>query len=337
LREAVASYVSAERGVTYNSTNVLMQPGGKPVIAKFFLALMEEGDEVLFPTPAYPIYESIVNFYGGVAKPYLYRETDTGYAIDLHEIETMITPKTKFFVYNNFHNPTGAVSTKKEMQDIADMCIKHNLWVLTDEAYFHLVYGKTHGDSIVALPGMFDRTIILLTCSKSWSMTGWRLGAAIGPVKVIAAMTKITTNDEAMVTQFVQWGAIPAFQGKCDEHITNMRNALQQRRDLLVKKVREIPGFHCHTPESTFYLIVNVTKALKETGFSSVEEMRLAALNQVGISFCTRHHFGTALPIEDQHYIRFAYSGVDLVQIEEGLTILKKFIDEAISKKKSSL
>jgi len=299
--------------------------------------LMEEGDEVLFPTPAYPIYESIVNFYGGVCKPYLYRENDNGFYLDLAEIKSMITPKTKFFVYNNYHNPTGAVSSKQEMQDIADMCIKHNLWVLSDEAYFHLVYGKNHGESIVSLPGMLSRTVILLTCSKSWAMTGWRLGAAIGPAEVISAMTLLTTNDEAMVTQFVQWGAIPAFQGKCDEHIVKMRNSLQESRDLLVKKIREIPGFKCHVPESTFYLVVNVTQTVKDLGLKTTEEFRQLVLNQTCVSFCTRNHFGNQLPIENQLYIRFAYSGIDLDQIEEGCNILKKFIEGAINKKKSSL
>jgi len=333
LREAIASYVGKERGVSYNSSNVLVQPGGKPVIAKFFVSLMEEGDEVLIPAPAYPIYESIVNFYGGVVKPYLYHETDTGYVINFDEIKSMITPKTKFFVYNNLHNPTGAVSSKKEMQDIADLCAKHNLWVLSDEAYFHLVYGVDHGESIVSYSGMLDRTVILLTCSKSWAMTGVRLGAAIGPKTVIDAMTLLTTNDEGMVCQFVQFGAIPAFLGKCDDSIVKMRHALQERRDLLVKKVREIPGFHCHTPDSTFYLIVNVSKAMKDLGLG-VEEFRQQVLKETGVSFCTRNHFGTPIPSEKELYIRFAYSGIDLAQIEEGCNILKKFVEDALAKKK---
>jgi len=229
------------------------------------------------------------------------------------------------------------VSSPQEMKEIADLCIKHNLWVLSDEAYFHLVYGKEHGESIVALPGMYNRTVILLTCSKSWAMTGWRLGAAIGIPDIIKAMMKLATNDEAMVTQFVQWGSIVAFQGKCDSYIANMRNQLQERRDLLVQRLKEIPGFKCVAPKSTFYLLVNVTQVMETLGITSIEKFRKIVLNNTGVSCCSRVHFGAALPTETQYYIRFAYSGITLGQIDEACTILKKFIEEITSKMKSSL
>jgi aspartate/methionine/tyrosine aminotransferase len=194
LREAIAVNATRERGIPISKDEVIVQPGGKPVIAKFLLTLLEEGDEVLYPTPGYPIYESLINFYGGIPKPYYYKETTEGFSPDFEHIQRLITPKTKvseahgsppilhhlllidssnlskIFIWNDFHNPTGALASPAERERIATLCIKHNLWVLSDEAYFHLVFGRNHGDSIISLPGMRERTVILFTCSKSWAM-----------------------------------------------------------------------------------------------------------------------------------------------------------------------
>jgi aspartate/methionine/tyrosine aminotransferase len=337
LREAIAFRVGKNRGVKYTKENVLVQPGGKPVIGKFLLSCMEEGDEVLLPTPGYPIYNSLVNFYGGVAKSYLYRESKTGFKLDIEEIKSLITKKTKIFIYNNHHNPTGAVSDKDEMQAIADLCIKNNLFVLSDEAYCDLVYGQNYGESIVALPGMQERTVILLTASKSWAMTGFRLGAAIGPEYLINPMVKLVTNDEAMVTQFVQWGTIPAFLGECDEYIARNREQLQKRRDVLIPKVNEIYGFSCVAPKSTFYVLVNVTKAMKAMSIDSIDAFQKTVLNATGVSFCTRLHFGEKLPQETEHYIRLAYSGIEIPQILEAISAMKAFIESSISKNHSKL
>jgi aspartate/methionine/tyrosine aminotransferase len=336
LREAIAFRVGKNRGVQYTKDNVLVQSGGKPVIAKLLLACMEEGDEVLFPTPGYPIYCSLINFFGGVLKPYLYRETKDGFGLDLKEIESLITKKTKIFVYNNHHNPTGAVSSPEEMKAIADLCIKHNLIVLSDEAYCDLVYGQDHGDSIVSLPGMKERTIILLTASKSWAMTGFRIGAAIGPTMLIEPMIKLATNDEACVTHFVQWGSIPAFLGHCDDYVTRIRDDLQKRRDFLIPKVNEIYGFSTKAPKSTFYALVNVTKAMQALNISDVSVFQRTILEATGVSFCTRLHFGERTPNEKEQYIRLAYSGIKIPEIAEACRLMKEFMEQRVGKQQQN-
>jgi len=333
LRIAVADYTGKKRGVTYTKSEVAIQPGGKPVIGKVLLSLMEDGDEVLYPTPGYPIYESLIAFFGGVLKPYFYRETKDGFSLDIKEIESLITPKTSIFIYNNWHNPTGAVSTLEEMQAVANLCVKYDLWLLSDEAYFDLVYDVPHGDSIVRLPGMKERSIILWTCSKSWSMTGWRLGAAIGPKLVIDQVIRLITNDEACVTQFVQWGSLPAFQFKCEKDILFLKKVLQERRDVLVKGINEIPGFSAVMPKGTFYLFVNVTNAMKMTGISTTENFRKDLLQHTGIAVCTRDHFGLRQPQESEFYIRFAYSGIEVPEIVEAMSKLKIYIQSKISAK----
>eukprot|EP01102_Stenamoeba_stenopodia_P009353 TRINITY_DN2755_c0_g1_i1.p1 TRINITY_DN2755_c0_g1~~TRINITY_DN2755_c0_g1_i1.p1 ORF type:complete len:748 (+),score=221.89 TRINITY_DN2755_c0_g1_i1:136-2379(+) len=328
LKEAIAANASRERGVKFTKDEVIVQPGGKPIIAKFLLTLMEEGDEVLYPSPGYPIYESLINFYGGVPKPYYYKETDGQFGPDFDQINSLITPKTKIFIWNDFHNPTGALATKAQREQIAEICIRHNLWVLSDEAYFHLVFGKPHGESIVSLPGMKERTVILFTCSKSWAMTGWRIGCAIGPKEVIALFAKLATNDEACTTNFIQWGAIAAFEERCHDFIEHLKKTLTERRDVLVRRVNQVPGFSCKTPPSAFYLYVNATKAFEYLNTSDYETFRKLIFEETGVAFCTREHFGASLPFETEKYVRFAYSGIDVPLINEAFDKLQGFMEK---------
>ena len=175
LREALANDVGARRGLNFSPANVVVQPGGKPVITKFIQAVMNPGDEVLYPNPGYPIYESQIEYFGGVAKSYRYLPSSTGFNIDIDQIKASITPKTTAIIYNDLQNPIGAESTDAEREAIAELAIKHNLWVLSDEAYFEMRYSGT-SKSIASLPGMLERTVILYTFSKKFAMTGWRLG-----------------------------------------------------------------------------------------------------------------------------------------------------------------
>ena len=183
LREALAHDVASRRGLQYSPANVVVQPGGKPVIGKFIQSVMNPGESVLYPNPGYPIYESMIEYYGGTALAYRYHQTDRGFAIDLDHLRSLITPSTRAIVYNNLQNPLGCESTPEEMQAIADIAIEHDLWVLADEAYFEMRYSG-ESTSIASLPGMYDRTVILYTFSKKFAMTGWRLGAAIGPTAI---------------------------------------------------------------------------------------------------------------------------------------------------------
>ncbi len=212
LREAMAEEIYRTRGFKIDADNVSIQTGGKPVIGKFIMTLMNPGDEVLYPNPGFPIYESMINFHEGVGKPYGFRETDKGFSLDLEAIERQISPRTKLIIYNNYHNPTSAESDMEEMEHLADICLKHNIYVLSDEAYFDILYDGTP-KSITRFQGLPERTVILYTFSKKFAMTGWRLGAAIGPREVIEAISRFNVNDESCTNNFVQWAGVAALRG----------------------------------------------------------------------------------------------------------------------------
>jgi len=323
LREALAKDIGTARGINLTAENISVQPGGKPVIGKFLATLLEEGAEALYPNPGYPIYESQIEYLGGKALPYGYVTTETGFAINREEVERQITDKTSIFVYNNYQNPIGAESTDDEMQWVADLALKHDLWVLSDEAYFEVRYsGKSK--SIAALPGMAERTVILYTFSKKFAMTGWRLGCAAGPREVIEAISKFNTNQESCSNHFVQVAGISCLngpKGPQDEILIE----LEKRRDALVDALLDIEGVKVSKPETTFYLFPDVTDIFKRKGYSSSAKFRLDALHETGVSFCSREHFGRPLPGEDKVFIRFAYSGINVDQIQEGLAKLKSF------------
>ena len=190
LREALAHDVGSRRGVVYGPDNVAIQPGGKPTIGKFIAAIMNPGDEVLYPNPGYPIYESQIEYQGGRALPYDYIKTENGFDINIQKIKDSISNKTVALIYNNYQNPISAESSKEEMEEIAKIAIENNLWVLADDAYYEIKYdGKSR--SIVEIPGMRDRTVILYTFSKKYAMTGWRVGGSIGPEKIIKMLGKV--------------------------------------------------------------------------------------------------------------------------------------------------
>ena len=199
--------------------------------------------------------------------------------------------------------------------------------MLSDEAYFEVRYsGQTQ--SIASLPGMAERTVILYTFSKKYAMTGWRLGAAIGPAPVIQAIARLNTNDESCTTHFVQYAGVAALtedQATAEANVETLR----ERRDVTVALLQEIPGLQVHKPESTFYLFPNVTGLMARLGFDAVAQFADAALKNTGVSFCTRMHFGRPFPGETEHYIRFAYSGIDTPEIREGLTRFKAWAARA--------
>ncbi|MFM9112418.1 MAG: pyridoxal phosphate-dependent aminotransferase [Actinomycetota bacterium] len=324
LREALADDVGARRGLSFAPTNVVVQPGGKPVITKFIQAVMNPGDEVLYPNPGYPIYESQIEYFGGVAKSYRYLPTSSGFAIDLDQVKSLITPKTKAIIYNDLQNPIGAESTDAEREAIAELAIKHDLWVLSDEAYFEMRYsGKSK--SIAQLPGMLERTVILYTFSKKFAMTGWRLGAAIAPNELATMIAKLNTNDESCTTHFVQYGGVEAIRGD-QSSVTTMLDTLRERRDTAVQMLNAMPGVNVHSPDATFYLFPEVTGAMKAKGIDDLAVFAEQALHATGVSFCTRRHFGRPQPGEERQYIRFAFSGINNNDIKEGLELFGKWI-----------
>ena len=325
LREILAADISASHGVQYNMENVAIQPGGKPTIGKFFLTLMNPGDEVLYPNPGYPIYESQIEFHGGKAIPYSYIEGTDNFDIDTDMLESEITPQTKLLVLNDLQNPTGAECSEEELEKIAELVLKHDLYVLCDEAYFDIRYeGKSK--SLVSLPEMAERCVILYTFSKKFAMTGWRLGATIGPKEIIDVVSKLNVNEESCSNHFIQYAAIEGLTGDQTEP-QKILDTLKERRDITVDLLNDIEGIRCFRPNATFYLYPNVTGAMKKKGLMDYDDFRQTVLHETGVSFCTRLHFGRPLEGEDNYYIRLAYSGIDTPQIEEGLKRFKSFIE----------
>lgn len=325
LRETLAADVSASHGVAYTMENIAIQPGGKPTIGKFFLALMNPGDEVLYPNPGYPIYESQIEFHGGTALPYGYNEGPENFLLDMEAIERQITPRTKLLVLNDLQNPTGAECTMAELERLAELVRDHDLYVLCDEAYFDIRYsGKSV--SFASLPGMAERCVLLYTFSKKFAVTGWRLGAAIGPKEIIDVITKLNVNDESCSNHFIQHALIEGLTGDQSEP-RKILETLKKRRDTAVDILNSIEGVRSFRPEATFYLFPNVTGAMKNKGINDYDQFRRAILEKSGVSVCTRLHFGRALEGETNYYIRLAYSGIDTTEIEEGLHKLKVFLE----------
>ena len=325
LRAAIARDVGTKRDLNYSAENVSIQSGGKPVISKFIATVMNPGDEVLYPNPGYPIYESQIEYQGGVAVPYTYLETEKGFDLDLDSVKSKITSKTRALIYNNFQNPNSAESSQEEIEQLAELAIKYDLWVLSDEAYFEIQYsGKP--ESIVSLPGMQERSIILYTCSKRFAMTGWRLGAAIGPKSAIDIINKFNTNFESCTTHFIQKGMVEAIEGDTSGP-DSIIEELRRRRDAAVAGLNAIDGISIAAPNSTFYLFPNVTDIMERKGFTDIDQLMDEALIETSVSFCTRKHFGRLLEGETNHYLRFAYSGIDIDDINEGMAKLKNYFE----------
>jgi len=325
LREILAEDISRSHGTSYKMENVAIQPGGKPVIAKFILALMNPGDEVLYPNPGYPIYESQIEFHGGRAVPYGYSEGEENFRLRLDEIERSITPKTRLLILNDLQNPTGAEASLEELEAVARLAREHDLFVLCDEAYFDVRYAGT-SRSLASLPGMEERCLVLYTFSKRFAMTGWRLGACAGPKGLIDAISKLSVNDESCTNHFIQYAAIEALTGDQSGSCAILET-LKERRDTAVDALNAIEGVSCFRPDATFYLFPNVTEAMENKGHADYDAFRRAVLEETGVSFCTRLHFGRERPGEADRYIRFAYSGIDAGRIDEGLAALKGYLE----------
>ncbi len=327
LREALAHDVGSKRGVSYGPENISVQPGGKPTIGKFIQAIMNPGDEVLYPNPGYPIYESQIEYHGGSAVPYRYDETDKGFEIDIEKLRSSVTDKTVALIYNNYNNPISAESSREEMETLAQLAIENDLWVLSDDAYYEMLY-DTDPLSIVNIPGMQERTVILYTFSKKFAMTGWRIGASIGPENVIKVINKLNVNDESCTNHFHQWAMVEAINGD-QSGSKAILDELRKRRDVSLEGLNAIEGIDIATPECTFYLFPNVTRIMERKRLTSVADLQVGALHNSGVSFCTRDHFGRPQEGETDFYIRFAYSGITVEDIKEGMVKLKDYFESS--------
>jgi aspartate aminotransferase len=324
LREALADEVTRLHGIGYVAENVAVQSGGSHVILKFVQVATDPGDEVLYPVPGFLIYESTIQFYGAVAKPYRLVDTGAGFKIDLDHLAAQITPRTRALILNNCQNPTAAESDRRELERLAELVQKHDLLVMADDAYAEIRYeGETQ--FLQSLPGVAERTVTLYTFSKKYAMTGWRLGAAIATPPIVQAFAALSTS-ESGTANFTQWAGLEALRGD-QAGVGRLLATLKDRRDVTLEILAGIGGLRLHRPLSTIYIYPEVSRLMERVGVADVRNFSAAALRHTGVSFCTRRNFGRLMPGEQGSYIRLAFSGIDTVEIREGLGRLKVWIE----------
>lgn len=323
LRDALAQIIGETRGLSYGADNVSVQPGAKPIIGKFLMSVMNPGDEVVYPNPGYPIYESQVDYLGGRGCPYAYVEEADGFRINRESVESALSDKTRVLIVNAQHNPTGADASADEIAWLAQIACERDLWVLADEPYFDVRYGG-FSQSLASEPEMAARTVICYTFSKTYAMTGWRLGAAVGPPEVIELITKLNTNHESCTCEFIQHAGVEALLGD-QSGAAKILATLRDRRDVVVDGLNSIHGVNVHRSTATFYLFVDVSDVYQRLDYHDPQTFRTDALHETGVSFCSRTHFGRALPSEQKVYVRFAYSGINSIDADEGIAALKEY------------
>jgi aspartate aminotransferase len=255
LREAIAAESKRFRGIDVEPANVVVTPGAKPIMYYAILALIEPGDEVVYPDPGFPIYESMTRFAGGTPVPYALRE-ENDFRFDPAELRALVTPRTKLIIFNSPHNPTGGVLTRADIEAIADIARERDITVLADEIYGRGVFEGEHV-SIASLPGMLERTIVLDGFSKAWAMTGWRLGFAILPPALVEPFSKLIINSVSCTSSFEQMAAVEALNGPQDA-AKEMVEEFRVRRQLIVDGLNAIPGLRCRLPHGAFYVFPNV-------------------------------------------------------------------------------
>jgi aspartate/methionine/tyrosine aminotransferase len=311
LREGIAEYLKHTRKLDVRAEQVLLAPGCKMALALAMMALIEPGDEVLYPDPSFPIYPSFTRGLGAKAVPYALREKNR-FQPDMAEIAGKITPKTRMLIFNSPNNPTGTVFSDATLAQIAELAKKHDLWVIADEIYARILFNGEY-KSIWALPGMSDRTVIIDGFSKSFAMTGWRLGYAVAQTRVIDALDMLVLNTFTCTAEFTQVAGIEALLD-ITSAVPAMVHEYRKRRDLFVAKLNKIPGFRCQSPDGAFYAWVNI----EETG-RSAEEVQEILLEEVGVAGIA----GAAFGAEGKNFLRFSLVGATHL-LEEALERIRR-------------
>jgi aspartate aminotransferase len=323
LREAAARYMGQMRGLAIRPEDVVVGAGAKPFIAYAILATTDHGtgDEVIYPNPGFPIYESQIKAHGAVPVPLHLREA-RDFAFDPADLEAKLSPRTKLLILNSPHNPTGGILARRDLEVIAAILRAYpDVWVYADEIYSRLCY-EGEFFSIASVPGMYERTIVSDGASKTWAMTGWRLGLTANPV-LAPEFTRWVTNTDSCASQISQWAAVAAIEGPQDD-AAKMRASFLERRDLIVGLLNEVPGVTCRTPGGAFYAWPNVTEACRIIGAADSEEFRRRLLNDAGVAVLADIHFGARVPGEGQH-VRFSYAASKSA-IESGVARMTDFI-----------
>ncbi len=305
LRAAIAGHIGATRALPVTPDEVVVAPGGKPIIYYILHALVNPGDEVIYPNPGFPIYESVIRFTGGVPVPAPILE-ERDFSLDTAELAKLITPKTKLIILNSPHNPTGGMLTAADLEHVAALACQHDLWVLSDEIYSRIIYNGSFA-SIGSLPGMRDRTIILDGFSKTYAMTGWRLGYGIMHRDLAVHIARLITNCESCTNTFVQYGGLEALTGPQD-FVDSMVGEFRARRDLIVAGLNTIPGFSCKIPRGAFYVFPNVTAACQKLGLADGKALQHYLLHTAAVAALPRSAFGERNAGENHEYLRFSYA-----------------------------
>lgn len=310
LREAIAKHQTERQGYDVSADSVIVTPGGKPVMFFTIMALVEQGVEVIYPNPGFPIYESMINYMGGIAVPMQLNE-ESGYNADIDNLRSLITTRTKLIIINSPNNPCGSVIPESDLEKIAEMAGENDLVVLADEIYKDMYYGDQEHVSITKFPGMRERTVILDGFSKSYAMTGWRLGYGVFPDFLVEPVTRLMTNSVSCTSVFSQMAAIAALEGPQDS-VAAMMEEFTKRRDLVVEGLNSLPGITCPVPKGAFYAFPNI----RGTGMSS-QEFANKALYEAGVALLA----GTAFGAFGDGYIRisFANSQENLLEAIERL------------------
>ena len=314
-REAVAQFVSRMLSTEVEPADVVLVPGSKNVLLFTLLACVEPGDEVILPDPGYPAYASQVSFIGAVPRMVTLRE-ESGFRLDLDALESLVTPKTRMLIINTPQNPTGGVLTEEDVDFVCDLAREHDLLVVSDEIYSQLVYGFHHV-SPLSRPGMRERTVLMDGLSKSYAMTGWRLGYAVAPRELAARLDTLMINSSSCAAAFTQIAAIEALGSPESEHaVRRMVKVFEHRRDLVVDGLNDIPGIRCHRPQGSFYVFPNI----EGTGFDE-HDLASRLLNEAGVAVLPGTAFGPA----GKGYIRLAYTQSE-DELKLGLGRIKEFI-----------
>ncbi len=296
LREAIAEYMGPPRGLSFSPEEVVVTPGGKPIMFFVMLATLNEGDEAIYPNPGFPIYESVIEFLGARPVPVRLRE-ETGFRLDLDDFAAKLSPRTRLVILNSPHNPTGSVLTREDLEQIADLVRGRELLVLSDEIYSRMLYDGEFC-SISSLRGMREKTCILDGFSKTYAMTGWRLGYGVMPADLAAHVARLMTNSNSCTASFVQRAGIEALRGP-QESVTAMVAEFRRRRDAIVDGLNGIPGISCRRPAGAFYVFPNITG----TGHSSGSFADLL-LNEHGVAALS----GTSFGAFGEGYLRLSYA-----------------------------
>lgn len=319
LREAIASYVSRTRGIQVDAGRVCVVPGGKPVIFFSMLALLEPGDEVIYPNPSFPIYESMIEYCGATPVPVPLLEA-RGFAFDLDLFRSRLSDRTKMIILNSPANPTGGVLSREDLGTIAGWVRDRDVVVLSDEIYSRICY-ETEPASIASEPGMLDKTIILDGFSKTYAMTGWRIGYGVLPPFLVDAVNRLMVNSNSCTASFTQRAAIAALCGD-QTPVDRMVAEFRRRRDAFVEELNRMPGVRCPLPEGAFYAFANI----EQTGWGS-RPLADALLNEAGVACLS----GTAFGRYGEGYLRFSYAN-SLENLKEAARRMRHFLEHNTKK-----